>query len=69
VVRQRVIEEALNLAHHSARAREQSFDITLKRELDSTLRPIDCTGGRDGRLLNLISALGIEQKSKRLFDS
>jgi two-component system NtrC family sensor kinase len=36
-----LIEEALNLAYHGARARDQNFNITLERELDRTLTPIE----------------------------
>jgi signal transduction histidine kinase len=32
-----LIEEALNLAYHGARAQDQSFNITLERELDPEL--------------------------------
>jgi two-component system NtrC family sensor kinase len=37
----RVIEEALNLAYHGARAQDQSFNITLERDYASTLKPIE----------------------------
>src|SRR5271155_5193961 len=36
-----VIEEALNLAYHGARARDQSFNITLERDYASALKPIE----------------------------
>jgi signal transduction histidine kinase len=36
-----VIEEALNLAYHGARAQDQSFNITLKRDLDASLTRIE----------------------------
>jgi signal transduction histidine kinase len=36
-----LIEEALNLAYHGARAQDQSFNITLERELDPELRRIE----------------------------
>src|SRR5690242_20335170 len=36
-----LVEEALNLAYHGARAQDQSFNITIERELDQTLAPID----------------------------
>jgi PAS domain S-box-containing protein len=50
-----LVEEALNLAYHSARARAQSFDITLERNLDDALRPIDVVPEDMTRvLLNLI---------------
>jgi two-component system, NtrC family, sensor kinase len=36
-----VIEEALNLAYHGARAQDQGFNITLERDYASTLKPIE----------------------------
>ena len=36
-----VIEEALNLAYHGARAQDQSFNITLERDLDASLTRIE----------------------------
>jgi len=36
-----VIEEALNLAYHGARAQDQSFNITLERDYSASLKPIE----------------------------
>ena len=36
-----LIEEALNLAYHGARAQDASFNITLEREFDRGLAPIE----------------------------
>ena len=36
-----LIEEALNLAYHGARAQDRDFNITFERELDRTLAPIE----------------------------
>jgi two-component system NtrC family sensor kinase len=36
-----IIEEALNLAYHGARAQDQSFNITLERDYAKSLRPIE----------------------------
>ena len=36
----RLVDEALNLAYHGARAQDQSFNITLEREFDQALAPI-----------------------------
>jgi len=36
-----LIEEALNLAYHGARAQDQNFNITLEREFDPALAPIE----------------------------
>jgi two-component system, NtrC family, sensor kinase len=35
-----LIEEALNLAYHGARAQDQSFNVTLERDLDTAIAPI-----------------------------
>jgi signal transduction histidine kinase len=50
-----LVEEALNLAYHGARAQDQSFDITLERDLDPDLAPVDVVPQEMTRvLLNLI---------------
>ncbi len=50
-----LIEEALNLAYHGARAQDQSFNITMERDLDRSLAPIDCVPQDVTRVfLNLI---------------
>ncbi len=36
-----LVEEALNLAYHGARARDQSFTITLERDLDRGIEPVE----------------------------
>jgi signal transduction histidine kinase len=36
-----LIEEALNLAYHGARAQDQSFNVTLERDLDPRLGPVE----------------------------
>jgi two-component system, NtrC family, sensor kinase len=36
-----VLEEALNLAYHGARAQDQSFNVTLERELQPDIAPIE----------------------------
>ena len=36
-----LLEEALNLAYHGARAQDQDFNITLERDLDPGLAPIE----------------------------
>jgi signal transduction histidine kinase len=37
----RLAEEALNLAYHGLRARDQNFNVTLERDLDPALTPIE----------------------------
>jgi two-component system NtrC family sensor kinase len=50
-----LVEEALNLAYHGARAQDQSFNITLERDLDGDLAPVDVVPQELVRvLLNLI---------------
>ena len=36
-----LVEEALNLAYHGARAQDQEFNVTLERDFDKTEKPID----------------------------
>jgi signal transduction histidine kinase len=51
-----LVEEALNLAYHGARAEKQSFNVTLERSLDPTAGQVDCFPQEITRvLLNLIS--------------
>jgi two-component system NtrC family sensor kinase len=51
-----LVEEALNLAYHGARAQDQSFNITMERDLDRQLAPIEVVPQDITRvLLNLIS--------------
>src|SRR5262249_36111261 len=51
-----LVEEALNLAYHGARARDQSFNITLQQDLAARMAPITVTPQDITRvLLNLFS--------------
>jgi signal transduction histidine kinase len=36
-----LVDEALNLAYHGARAKDQNFNIALERELDRNIAPIE----------------------------
>jgi PAS domain S-box-containing protein len=50
-----IVDEALNLAYHGARARDTAFHMTLERDLDPTLAPIALAPQEMTRvLLNLI---------------
>jgi two-component system, NtrC family, sensor kinase len=50
-----LVDEALNLAYHGARARDQSFEIVLERDFDRDARPIELVPQDITRvLLNLI---------------
>ena len=51
-----LVEETLNLAYHGARAQDQGFNITLERELDRTIAPLELVPQEITRvLLNLFS--------------
>ena len=51
-----LVEEAVNLAYHGARAERQGFNITLERSLDPAAGQVDCFPQEITRvLLNLIS--------------
>jgi PAS domain S-box-containing protein len=51
-----LVEEALNLAYHGARSQDHTFGITLERDLDRDLAPVDVVPQEMTRvLLNLIS--------------
>src|SRR6185437_2505488 len=51
-----LVEEAVNLAYHGARAEKQGFNITLERSLDPDAGQVDCFPQEITRvLLNLIS--------------
>jgi two-component system, NtrC family, sensor kinase len=50
----RLVEETLNLAYHGARAQDQSFNITIARDFDETIGPIEVVPQDIGRVfLNL----------------
>ena len=50
-----LVEEALNLAYHGARAQDPSFNVTLEHDLDRDLAPVDVVAQELTRvLLNLI---------------
>jgi len=50
-----LVEEALNLAYHGARAQDPNFDVTVERDLDFNLASVDVVPQELTRvLLNLI---------------
>ena len=64
-----LIEEALNLAYHGARAQDQSFNITMEKDLDRNLKPIEVVPQDVTRVfLNLIGNgfYAATQKSREL---
>ena len=63
-----LVEEALNLAYHGARAQDQSFNITLERDFAAAIAPIELVPQDVTRvLLNLIGN-GFYAATKRLKD-
>ncbi len=63
-----LVEEALNLAYHGARAQDQSFNITLERHFAAAIAPIELVPQDVTRvLLNLIGN-GFYAATKRLKD-
>jgi len=60
-----LVEEALNLAFHGARARDQSFNITLERELDRTIAPLELVPQDITRVLLNLFANGFYAADKR----
>ncbi len=63
-----LVEEALNLAYHGARAQDQSFNITLERDFAQDIAPIELAPQEMTRvLLNLIGN-GFYAATRRLRD-
>jgi signal transduction histidine kinase len=60
-----LVEEALNLAFHGARARDQGFNITLERELDRTIAPLALVPQDITRVLLNLFANGFYAADKR----
>ena len=64
-----LVEEALNLAYHGARAQDQSFNIALERDFAAAIAPIELVPQDVTRvLLNLIGN-GFYAATKRLKES
>ena len=60
-----LVEEALNLAFHGARARDKSFNITLERDLDRSIGPIELVPQDVTRVLLNLFANGFYAANKR----
>jgi signal transduction histidine kinase len=58
-------EEALNLAYHGARAQDPNFNITLERELDRTITPIELVPQDISRVLLNLFGNGFYAADKR----
>jgi signal transduction histidine kinase/HAMP domain-containing protein len=61
-----LVEEALNLAFHGARARDKSFNISLDRNLDPELRPVEIVPQDITRVLLNLFGNGFYAANKRL---
>ncbi|HVB15444.1 MAG TPA: PAS-domain containing protein [Stellaceae bacterium] len=60
-----LIEEALNLAYHGARAQDQSFNITLERDLAEALAPVELVPQDMTRVLLNLFGNGFYAANKR----
>ncbi len=60
-----LVEEALNLAYHGARAQDQSFNIALERDFDSALKPIELAPQEITRVLLNLFGNGFYAANKR----
>jgi signal transduction histidine kinase len=60
-----LVEEALNLAYHGARAQDASFNITLGREFDRDLAPIELAPQEMTRVLLNLFGNGFYAATKR----
>ena len=63
-----LVEEALNLAFHGARARDRSFNITLERDFDPALGPIELVSQDITRVLLNLFGNGFYATNKRLHE-
>lgn len=64
-----LIDEALNLAYHGARAQDASFNITLEREFDPALAPIELAPQEITRVLLNLFGNGFYAAVKRQRDN
>ncbi len=61
----RLVEEALNLAYHGARAQDQSFNIVLERDFDPGIAPIELMAQDITRVLLNLFGNGFYAANKR----
>jgi signal transduction histidine kinase/HAMP domain-containing protein len=64
-----LIDEALNLAYHGARAQDQNFNIALEREFDPTLAPIELAPQEITRVFLNLFGNGFYAANKRTHSS
>jgi two-component system NtrC family sensor kinase len=60
-----LVEEALNLAYHGARAQDASFNITLERDFDTAIVPIELAPQEMTRVLLNLFGNGFYAATKR----
>jgi two-component system, NtrC family, sensor kinase len=60
-----LVEESLNLAYHGARAQDQSFEITLERDLGHDLAPVEVVPQELTRVLINLIGNGFYAANKR----
>jgi signal transduction histidine kinase len=63
-----LVEEALNLAYHGARAQDASFNITLERDLDPAVAPVELAPQEITRVLLNVFGNGFYVATKRQRD-
>jgi PAS domain S-box-containing protein len=63
-----LVEEALNLAYHGARAQDADFNITLERDLDPSIAPIELAPQEMTRVLLNLFGNGFYAADKRRHD-
>jgi GAF domain-containing protein/nitrogen-specific signal transduction histidine kinase len=60
-----LVEESLNLAYHGARAQDQNFNITMERELDPAMKPVELVPQDITRVFLNLFGNGFYAASKR----
>jgi C4-dicarboxylate-specific signal transduction histidine kinase len=63
-----LVEEALNLAYHGARAQDQSFSVALERDFDCDLTPVEVVPQELTRVLLNLMTNGFYATAKRQRD-
>jgi PAS domain S-box-containing protein len=63
-----LLDEALNLAYHGARAQDQSFNITLERDYEEGLKPIELAPQEMTRVFLNLFGNGFYAANKRTHD-
>jgi len=63
-----LVEEALNLAYHGARAQDTNFNITLEHDLDPAIAPIELAPQEISRVLLNLFGNGFYATTKRQRD-